>query len=80
MSDQAVRCIGCANFDLRTNPAMARHGFGVCGKDSRFKFHPAQQERTCERHKPAPEAITAKRVAWLASADQRHQQEGEEAP
>lgn len=64
-----MRCAECVNWRLKV-PAtldkhgdMARGGFGLCSVSPPGSFKSALHR--CDRHKPAPAEVTAKRVAWL---------------
>lgn len=42
---------------------MAKHSMAACAHGPRWTYLPARS--TCNKHQPAPEAVTAARVAWF---------------
>lgn len=59
-----MKCLNCEKFDLQSNRAMAKVGFGRCPKDPAATFVSATFERSCKSFKQAPAAITGPRETW----------------
>lgn len=57
-----MTCTTCANWKLKGAP-LAKVGFGQCAHGPEWRS--TGPLKTCDRHKPAPADVTAKRVAWL---------------
>ncbi|MBV2180909.1 MAG: hypothetical protein KUL86_06690 [Castellaniella sp.] len=72
MTPGQVNCIDCIHFDLRTAPAMAKQGYGVCGKDDRpGRYESATFSRTCRMFEAGPVENSQKRRAWLEAEQKR---------
>lgn len=72
MTPDHVNCIDCLHFDLRSAPAMAKQGYGVCAKDGRAgRYESVTFNRICRMFQAAPTEISQKRRAWLDAEQQR---------
>jgi len=66
MTATLVTCLACSHWSLRDAPAMARHGFGVCGQDKTpGNTSSADYPRICIRFEPLPKADVQKREEWI---------------
>ncbi|MFT0533953.1 hypothetical protein ACMHYJ_14160 [Castellaniella hirudinis] len=75
MTPDHINCIDCIHFDLRTAPAMAKQGYGVCGKDGRSgRYESATFSRTCRMFEAEPTENSQKRRVWLEAERQRFEE------
>lgn len=64
-----MTCANCHHWRLQLpkgvdpEKRLAKAGFGSCASGPAHRFTSALHR--CDRHKPAPADVTAKRVAWL---------------
>lgn len=70
-----VNCIDCLHFDLRTAPAMAKQGYGVCAKDGRSgRYESATFSRACRMFEAGPVENSQRRRAWLDAECRRFEE------
>ncbi|VFR81124.1 hypothetical protein RAN3_2523 [plant metagenome] len=62
---EPVRCVTCANFDLRTAGKLAPHGFGACAHRQVGCLTSNSYPRSCHLHKPADKSLVESRLRWL---------------
>lgn len=61
-----VTCLACSHWSLRDAPAVAAHGFGVCGQDKApGNTSSGDFPRVCIRFAPLPPVEVAKRKEWM---------------
>lgn len=58
-----MTCAACQFWRLKDAGQMAKHGFGLCAKQSRARFFPAQH--TCTSYAAADADIVKDRAAYL---------------
>ena len=63
------RCIDCKRFDLRTQPKLSAHLFGLCKAGARWAFLSASHQRECGQYSEAPKDVRAARQAWMAKIE-----------
>lgn len=58
-----MNCQSCTHWRLKDARDMAKHGFGLCAKQSRARYFPAQN--ICPSFAAAAEDIVKDRAAYL---------------
>lgn len=60
-------CLTCQHFDLKSDPPMARLGWGHCGKDTQAgKMRAFDREIECDKFERLTKDLEEKRVQWAS--------------
>lgn len=60
-------CLTCQNYNLKSDPAMARIGWGHCEMDAQAgKYRVFDREIECDKFKRLPAEQAERRVQWAS--------------
>ncbi|AZG14953.1 hypothetical protein [Cupriavidus pauculus] len=60
-------CLTCQSCNLKSDPAMARLGWGHCEKDTQAgKFRAFEREIECDKFERLSQDLVDKRVQWAS--------------
>lgn len=65
MGAETVQCIECRFFAFKGAGELARHGFGNCQFQPRWRFASSSFPRRCGQFFEANAAVVEKRIQWL---------------